>query len=522
MEWRRPGLVAALAACALLSGCGQTGDPGQPGDSRISFLPVENQLTVLYGGVQQFAVTAETGPPPAAVFSRGDQVLGSGANYYYHPERVGPDSLRAVVVLPDTTLRRDWRIWVDGGYGDRPAPVASLQVGIGEAPGTLRVSWTRPPAVLCPRPLARYHVAYALDAAPTEESWDDAVVLEVVPHIEGAVGYLRQYAALPEGRTVYVAVRAEDTDGQLSPLGLVQPQRVAGSFRISGVLVDESGMPLPGLSVSVGDCDGCRALTQTDGGFSLGLFRDVDGFVLTARDENLSGPVGEFYDFRSDTLRASTPYPMEIVMIRARGLDAACGTAYENDFLTYFRAMTNTGAPNLYTLRKWDSHPIRYWTQEASASAGYAYAPIAREAASAWNQKLGADYYVETPDSADAQLVIRYQTMPAQLLALTSLTDPPGRINEYVPRRMLIQVHDAIADPAYARGILLHELGHALCLGAHSACGGSPPVHIMVVGARVVPLGEPLAGAIGQDEAAAVRLLSRLPQLMDMRQYLRD
>ena len=79
----------------------------------------------------------------------------------------------------------------------------------------------------------------------------------------------------------------------------------------------------------------------------------------------------------------------------------------------------------------------------------------------------------------------------------------------------------ALSAEEFAAGVILHELGHALCIGNHSDCNGG--VHIMQVGAHSVTATlSGMQAAISDDEALLVRLLRVLPQGCDMNQYLLD
>ena len=107
-------------------------------------------------------------------------------------------------------------------------------------------------------------------------------------------------------------------------------------------------------------------ITDVNGSWTLGPFRDIDRFVLfTATDDENSGPdvVDAYYDFVTDTLSATSPMPLEITLIGRHGLVAACedlGENYQGSFLNFLRDLTRTNLQGLNggRLWKWESYPV--------------------------------------------------------------------------------------------------------------------------------------------------------------------
>ncbi len=112
-------------------------------------------------------------------------------------------------------------------------------------------------------------MALSHDVPLTELNWDAAEFLVEVPSLEATVGYGYDYAGLAGGDTVWVAVRAEDEAGRLSPLVLTPRVRVAGAYRITGTAVGLDGEPLDGILVSVGEAPELKTITAGDGSFTL-------------------------------------------------------------------------------------------------------------------------------------------------------------------------------------------------------------------------------------------------------------
>jgi len=543
----RNPFLAALLGLLVTAGCADSPTPPPPEPpTGYVFTPADDSLSVLYQGQIAFAVRTTEGAAVTAVFRRGATILATGSTYTYAAARVGLDSLRAEV--PDAAAggAKAWLIRVDSGYGDRPAPVLALTAVIGARPGALRVNWLRAAPELNPLPVARYLVALGRDAPLTELNWDAAQLLEEVPSLEATVGYGRDYAGLAGGDTVWVGVRAEDAAGRLSPLGTVPKVRIAGAYRIVGTTVGLAGEPLDGVLASVGEASELRAITAGGGAFNLPRpeiipegFRDIDRYVLTLRDE--TGPeMGLYYDVRTDTLSAADAYPRSVLLVAARTaqgdpiLHADCPSAtdiYAGEFLTFLKRMTNTGTGGNTRLYRWDHYPISYWVQSTDdwlADGGFDLGPLAHAAAAAWNAKLGGDFFIETDDSVAADLKIDFRNFDAVTYGRTDIVSPYyAPINTIIPLKMVILLRRNFEVLAYAQGVVLHEFGHALCIGNHSECTGE---HIMQVGAHNVPMtGTPgldtqaeMEAAISDDEVRLVLYIRNLPQGINMNQYLLD
>lgn len=536
MRARAP-IRLAVVLLALLGAGGCADSPTKPSTPSYVFTPAGDDVTVPYNGQVSFAVRTTEGAAVDAVFRRGSTILATGPSYTYAAAKAGRDSLRAEV--PGTaSAAKDWRISVESVYGDRPAPVLGLTAVIGARPGSLRVTWQRATPELNPRPVVRYHVALRRGGALTETNWDAAQMLEEVPSLEATLGYSRDYAGLAGGDTVWVGVRAEDEAGHLSPLGLVPRVRVPGAYWITGTVVGLRGAPLEGIRVSVGEGWGLQAITSSDGSFVLprpadipeGL-RDIDRYVLTLRDETGAGR-GTYYDVRTDTLSVADTYPRQVVLVAGLtpqgdpALAPACAApAYGGEFLNFLKRMTfiGEGGTRLY---HWDHYPVRYWVQPTAdwlTPGGFEMGPLAHAAAAAWNARLGGTFFESTPDSVAADLKIIFRNF--QYFGYTTIVEPTqATIDKAVPVKMQIQLRRDFNFLEYAQGVVLHEFGHALCIGNHSDCD----VHIMQSGARDVPdlpgltTQQEMEAAITDDEMRLVLYICALPQGINMNQYLLD
>ncbi len=530
------GVLLGLLGTA---GCGDAPTPPPPPPAYL-FTPAGDDVTVPYLGQVSFAARTLEGTAVVAEFRRGDTILATGLSYTYAAVRAGLDSLRAEVPGAEA-VAKDWRITVESVYGDRPAPVSGLTAVIGACPGTLRVNWWRAAPELNPLPVVRYLVALRHDVPLTELNWDAAEFLVEVPSLEATAGYVYAYAGLAGGDSVWAGVRAEDEAGRLSPLEVAPRVRVAGAYRITGTAVGLGGEPLDGILVSVGEAPELKTITAGDGSFTLpgptgclAGFRDIDRYVLTLRDE--AGPeIGTYYDIRTDTLSAAGPYPRTMLLVAAKtpqgdpALDPYCSASvYGGEFLAFLKRMTFTDVVSSARLYRWDHYPIRYWVQSTAdwlTPGGFEMGPLVYAAASAWNARLGGAFFESTEDSVAADLKVIFRNF--EYFGLVTIVDPPGAtIDKVVPIRMQMQLRRDFNYLGSAQGVVLHEFGHALCIGSHSECGD---LHIMKYAAHYVPLPPAIPGldtqgemeaAISDDEVRLVRYIRNLPQGVNLNQYL--
>lgn len=527
------GLLACLAVL-LLGSCSNTTEPTDD-RPRVSFSPDQDEITVPLDDVVTFRVLLENATGAVVQFCRGDSVLVVDQEYYYEGLYPGPDSLCAIVTLPDAVYHKEWRIWVDSQNADLPPVVPDQAVTLGPTPGSIIVSWTQPPAAVLPRPLANYLVAVRQDSSFTEADWDEAVILEQVDHVPGpAIGYARTYddGEFPDivaGEQVMVAVRARDVAGLLSPLESALRIRVSAPYSLRGYVRKDTGEPLPGVIVDYG-CDTCRTATDLAGWFELGPFRDVDEYVITtlSRDVN-SGPeiIDAYYDFRSDTLGVDSPQPLAITLISRWGMDPDCASSfYGDDFLTYFMQITRTdqaftGRPN-QKLLKWDSYPIAVYVHQATSDDGsYELGPIGIQAITMWNEKMPEDYFfqVDQPEIADMEIIFTNTGMGTNHgIAQIVNGGIIYKINEVIPDKMHVKVRTNLTNPRYTLEVLLHEIGHGLCLGAHSNCASL--VHLMGAAPSGIINANWPDSPINDDEAHAVQAIRYLPQGTPMDRFI--
>jgi hypothetical protein len=172
-------------------------------------------------------------------------------------------------------------------------------------------------------------------------------------------------------------------------------------------------------------------------------------------------------------------------MLPVTAIDSACETArYAGDFLNYLRDMTFTDPARYvrpeYITARWPDLPITYHAVEGWNDAGaFALHALADSAVAMWNERLGRPFFVPAANPESAQLTIFFDTNGMGMnIGITRIVEPYyAPINTVIPRKMTIQTRTSFLEPTFALEVLLHELGHALCMGGHSTCNAG--IHLM-------------------------------------------
>ncbi len=102
----------------------------------------------------------------------------------------------------------------------------------------------------------------------------------------------------------------------------------------------------------------------------------------------------------------------------------------------------------------------------------FALHALADSAITMWNERLGEPFFVPAADPGSAQLTIFFSNEDlGSNIAVTRIVDPVNAdINIEIPRKMTIQARTGFPVSTFAFEVLLHELGHAFCIGGHSRC----------------------------------------------------
>ncbi|MFH1842877.1 MAG: hypothetical protein ABIF77_06690 [bacterium] len=451
--------------------------------SVITFRPPGDYLEIHIGQQQRFSIHLENAPTATTLFTCGDSVVSNSLHFTYSADYPGSDSLSATVILPERTLHRMWRIQVNGVL--LPPPVRALDPFHGSAPASLELSWVSPNPQLIHNPVARYLVGVSPVQMTSPDDWFHAVIIDEVDKIPGQVRYWGYYdfmdhPSITPGQDIWIVVRVEDTVGGLSEFGHQEPWRLSAPYHITGEVLDSFGDPLPDILVNYG-CDTCQTITDLEGRFTLGPLRNLDAHMVRVSDDGVHNySTGEYYDVTHGPVDSGTISLLRFRLLRARSLAEECGISYDREFLTYFRHITLTDRdlndrPER-TLMKWEHYPLMVFREDVLNSSGtFSLGAVTDTALTWWNRRLGEDSFLTTDDRDTADLVVVFPDGMAWL-GVTEIIEPiGGRINVHVPEKMQIRMKRNLQQEIATLEIMLHELGHALCLGGTQLlCKWSP------------------------------------------------
>lgn len=505
--------TALVAFAAVLCGCGG-GTSTDPDDSpSILFTPTAQGQQLAIGQEQAFEAGREPEGSMTVTWRRGGVVVGDSRSFNYLAEVVGRDTLRAHAEAGIAVRDYFWVIDVAPEPLTAPAIVPNVAVVPGADPVQVLLSWTRVSNSIYP--LVDYIAVVSYTGQVTAENWDAAQVLGSIAHVPGQVGYSttwdRANGGLLPGAEAWFAVRARDDRGQLSTAVANRYTRITTEWWIDGRVLDDTGEPLLGIIVSSA-VPLRNDNTDGDGIFRLGPYRSIDSVAV--RTTSI-----DYYDFTTARLGSAIDVDLELVLPYRYGIAAEC-TGYDNDFLTYFRAMTNTNTADDDTsasrLWKWDHWPLSVYLPDSTLATGRPMDDLAREMLALWNQTMGETYLVETPSAAAADVHFAWVTDASAGYGEAALEVPVGGVlGEVIPQRVRVEVETGILTDKFFSEVALHEFGHVLGLVDHALfCTAAG--HLMVLGASG---NLSLPNPIHPDEVRAVRTVRRLRQGTDMRRF---
>lgn len=521
---RHLALAAAVSGICLLAlaSCTKNTDPvGGIGDVTIAFHPAAQGQQIDLSETLDFLVTVTEADTMDVNWIRNGVVISNAAEYNYVPSELGIDTLRVQVAAGTVARNYFWVINVLPSGNTLPIPVQEIAAGPGPEAGDVEVSWNR--GEVGSFPLVEYVVAVSFTGPITPDNWDQAVSLRRVPHRVSTVRYVENFTVAEDemipGAEAWFGVRAIDDLGQMSPISANGFTTVTRAWWINGIVRDDMGLTHPGIIVASVDPQ-ISTNTDNSGVYRLGPFRSIDRVAVRTTSSN--APISGWFDFESAPLDSITGRDFEIMLI-TRHLLAAGSTCTNHDgqFLLYLRYMAKTevdpnNVDNTKQL-KWESYPLRAYLPDVSSASGVAFDEAGRFALAFWNSVMGEDYFVETTDPDNAEMIFRFDQSIPLIYGRVSLLEPAGPdlvLGNVIPEKVEVYLNlDERADEQFAREVALHELGHVLGLLNHSACADAGYMMTSAGGSLLNP------SPIHPDEQRAVRCIRRLAQGVDMNGY---
>jgi hypothetical protein len=481
----------------------------------FAYDPADDQQLLMQQETRRFQVQHSWPFTKTFTWWHGGEVVGRDSLFDFSAHTLGLDSLRVEIQADGQVLGKSWSLEV---IPYRPPPVTEALAQDGPSGGSVVIIWGPVEAVV--NPIDGYLLAASFDGPVTEENWDQALFLGWFEHLPDEPWQRETFTVMDHGMVPgaqgWFAVRTQDDQGLVSAIALNVVQTLSENWWIEGVIRDELGNVLPGITVAD---DGPLFAVQTDasGWYRIGPFPDFLSVVLQAQDS-----ADLWHGYRTGPLQMETGQVQDFRLVTAHGLDPACST-FDGSFVDYFMYMTRTSISTPLRpdrrLFKWDHYPLSVHVPGFTSETGIDFQANCALTLDIWNAAMGEEYLVLTEDPELADIVFTFADMGTQSNGQTSLMLPNDlayQLGDVIPEKMEIQVNSTLDPVQRVQETALHELGHALGINRHSFCSSAG--YLMYVTASGALDNGP-ENAIHLDERRAVRTIRYLPQGHDMEGY---
>jgi hypothetical protein len=433
-----------------------------------SVVPEDPAPTVIVGNAIDFVVNAmdPEGKSISFIFTRNDTVVSASNRYHFQPARVGPVRIKAIVSDGSGFASHLWNVSVLAEPDSvLPAPVRLLSLQKGTNPGELQVQWI----AVGDDSMDGFASSYRVRTAPIpiidEESWSTASERSgsPAPAPPGTVQAMT-IRGLKPATFVYVAVRAVDDYGNLSPLANTLSAWTKGN-EVRGIVRDAiTEAPVPGLQVQLLSV---KDTTDVDGRFALTELPDGSG-LIDITDENVLYSYGAYFDIRTTSYQVHHGDSLKFWMIPNVQIQSTMYPSY----LSFVKQMNRLGSSYTEMVRTWN-FPVDVYIPERQ-NEGLDYKQEIINVCHEWESLTGLTLFNIVDTKPTVGIYFEYDSsLDRDYYLLVGVGNNQLPVLGVVRLRTLFTA----SNIQLFHTTVAHELGHALGM-EHSI----DPIHLMVGG----------------------------------------
>jgi hypothetical protein len=420
----------------------------------VDWQPRQTDISMIVADAMEFVITAvdPEGKPLSYVYTVNDAIVAVSRRYVYEPTSVGLFEVRALVTDGETFASHSWNVHVAAEPDSTPpAQVVIRSIGPGPETGEVDIEWV----AVGDDSMTGLPSYYVVRTSPVpiddEYKWSASSNRDGEPAPAPPGEIMRMTVRnLPPAQTVFVALRAVDDFGLISPLSPLASTRARG-IKISGTIRDAvTNAPLEGIRVSLLTM---ADTTSADGTFALAELPAGESFIRI-EDEPWRTEIGDYFDVVISPYTIKDKDVVNVWMLP----NIDIGSALYSNFLDYYKKMTKLEACPKDLLGRWDI-PCKVYVPPL-VQGDLDYRQVIIDAFLEWEDLIGLDVFEFVESVPDRGVYVTYGE-PNRDFYIIMQRDADclpvlGRIN--------LTTGYAAGPDSLLNLVARHEIGHALRL----------------------------------------------------------